>query len=92
MIVRILGEPQRVLPDAALDELNALDRVAELAVDAGDQRAFSSALLELLAAVRRLGAPVADDVLVPSDLVLPPPDATVDEVRALFDGDGMVPG
>jgi len=33
-------------------------------------------------------------VLTPSDLVLPPADATLDEVRALFaDGaDGLVPG
>lgn len=92
MIVRILGEPQLELPEQALEELNTLDRFAEQAVDAGDQTAFAAALTDLLAAVRRLGTPVADDVLVPSDLVLPPPDATVDEVRALFDGDGLVPG
>ncbi|MEX2291122.1 MAG: hypothetical protein WD794_12455 [Mycobacteriales bacterium] len=92
MIVRILGEAQRDLPDTALEELNALDRIAEQAVDAGDQAAFTAALHDLLAAVRQRGTPVADEVLVPSDLVLPPPDATVDEVRALFDGDGLVPG
>ena len=41
-----------------------------------------------------LGTAVADDVLVASDLVLPPPDATADEVRHLFDdgADGLVPG
>ena len=92
MIVRVLGEPQRDVPDSALDELNALDRVAEQAVDAGDEPAFRAALADLLAAVRRLGTALPDDVVVPSDLVLPPADATVDEVRALFDGDGLVPG
>lgn len=92
MIVRILGELQRDVPADALDELNSLDQVAEQAVDVGDQTAFTAALLDLLAAVRRLGTAVPDDVLVPSDLVLPPPDATVAEVRALFDRDGLVPG
>jgi hypothetical protein len=29
---------------------------------------------------------------VTSELVLPSPDATADEVRHLFDGDGLVPG
>lgn len=94
MIVRILGEGQHDVPDAALDELNQLDEVAESAVEAGDQSVFTAALLDLLAAVRNLGQPLDDAVLTPSDLVLPPADATLDEVRALFaDGaDGLVPG
>lgn len=92
MIVRIMGEPQREVPADAVDVLNALDSDAESAVDAGDESAFTAALLALHDAVRRLGAVVPDDVLVPSDAVLPPAHATVAEVRALFDGDGLVPG
>lgn len=92
MIVRILGEGQHDVPDAALDELNRLDEVAEAAVEADDQSGFSAALLDLLAAVRRLGTPLDDAVLTTSDLVLPPADASLDEVRELFAGDGLVPG
>lgn len=90
MIVRILGEGQLELPADALEELNGLDRDAELAL--ADPAAFATALTRLLATVRRLGTPLAPDALLPSDLVLPPADATADEVRHLFDGDGLVPG
>ena len=92
MIVRIMGEGQLELPASALDDLNAFDRVAELAVDAGDESAFAAALLALHDAVRARGTALADEVLAPSDIVLPPAGATVADVRALFDGDGMVPG
>ncbi len=92
MIVRILGEGQFDLPDSALDALNALDAVAESAVDADDQPAFTAALTALLDAVRRLGAPTAPDLLVPSSFVLPPADVTLAEVRHLFEADGLVPG
>ena len=87
-----MGEGQRDLPDAALDELNVLDAAVEQAVDGGDDAAFGSALSRLLDRVRELGSPLSDDVLVPSELVLPSPDATADDVRHLFDGDGLVPG
>ena len=87
-----MGEGQRDVPDAALDELNALDADVEATVRAGDEAAFSSALGRLLDRVRELGPPVPDDALVPSALVLPSPDATADDVRHLFDGDGLVPG
>lgn len=92
MIIRIMGEGQFDLPDPAVDGLNVLDEVAERAVEAGDQVAFTAALAALLEAVRQAGTAVADDVLVPSGLVLPHADATVDEVRHLFAGDGLVPG
>ena len=92
MIIRIMGEGQFDLPDPSVDALNSLDEVAERAVEAGDQAAFTAALAALLDAVRQGGTALGDDVLVPSGLVLPPADATVDEVRHLFDGDGMVPG
>lgn len=92
MIVRIMGEGQLELADSALEDLNAFDRVAEQAVDAGDESGFAAALLALHGAVRARGTVLAHDVLAPSDVVLPPVGATVADVRALFDGDGMVPG
>ena len=92
MIVRIMGEAQREVPDTALDALNALDEVAERAVDAGDEAAFTATLAALLQAVRERGTVLTDDVLVASDLVLPPAHATVEQVRHYFDGDGLVPG
>ena len=55
MIVRILGEGQYDVADAALDRLNELDAAVEAAVDAGDETAFRPALLALLDGVRTVG-------------------------------------
>jgi hypothetical protein len=42
--------------------------------------------------VRSAGTPLADDTLEDSDLILPPADATIDEVRELLSDDGLIPG
>ena len=92
MIVRILGEGQLLVDDAALEEFNGLDAAVEAAVDAGDEATFGAALGALLDAVRRLGTPHADDSLDESDLILPPADATIDDVRQMLNDDGLIPG
>ena len=92
MIVRILGEGQLRIDDAELDGLNALDDDVIAAVDAGDETKFRTALTALLAKVRELGAPLPDDEIVPSDLVLPTADASLDEVRELLGDEGLIPG
>ncbi len=92
MIVRIMGEGQLELADDQLDALNKLDAEVESAVEAGDETTFSTALSALLDAVRRGGSPLAEDSLEDSDLILPPSDATIDDVRHLLEGDGLIPG
>jgi len=92
MIVRILAEGQWEVGEDRLDGLNRLDDALEAAVEAGDRETFSQSLDALLAAVRAEGTPVPDDSLVASDLVLPPADATLDEVRELLGDDGLIPG
>lgn len=92
MIVRILGEGQLDVPDAELDELNRLDDAVQDAVQAGDEARFADALAGLLARVRKSGAPLPADMLVPSDLVLPSPDASLPEVRELLGDEGLIPG
>jgi PspA-Associated protein len=92
MIIRIMGEGQFDVPDDSADALNVLDARVEAAVESGDDNAFAAAFAELLEQVRSNGASVADDVLVDSDLVLPPSDSTVDEVAALLGDEGLIPG
>jgi hypothetical protein len=92
MIVRILGEGQYDVSDDALDRLNELDAAVEAAVDAGDEGAFRTALEALLDGVRTVGVAHAVDSLDESDLILPPADASIDEVRELLDEDGLIPG
>jgi hypothetical protein len=92
MIIRILGEGQYDVSDEALDRLNQLDSAVETAVEAGDQQAFVGALAALLDGVRTVGVAHALDSLDESDLILPPADATIDEVRELLSDDGLIPG
>jgi hypothetical protein len=92
MIVRILGEGQFSVDEAVTVELNKLDTQLEAAVERNDETAFTAALLGLLDQVRALGAPLPSDALEPSDLILPSPDSSMDEVRKLLTDDGLIPG
>jgi hypothetical protein len=92
MIVRILGEGQWEVADSHVDALNTLDAEVETAIEAGDQTTFTQSLEQLLNAIRTAGEPLPDDSLVDSDLILPPADATLEEVRELLGDDGLIPG
>jgi len=92
MIVRILGEGQWDVSEEHLPALNNLDEVVEAAVENGDEVTFSQSLAALLDGVRKHGAVLPDESLVNSDLILPPADATIDEVRALLSDEGLIPG
>ena len=92
MIVRILGEGQRTVDDGELEGLNALDNDLVAAVDSGDADGFGQALAALLDKVRQVGKALPDDEIVPSDLVLPSADASLDEVRELLGDEGLIPG
>jgi len=92
VIVRILGEGQYDVDDAALDRLNALDADLESSIQAADEGGFRAALTALHDAVRAAGTAHAADSLDESDLILPPVGATIDEVRDLLGDDGLIPG
>lgn len=92
MIVRILGEGQFELEDAAVAALNERDAAVETAIAAGDEAAFTGALDALLDLVRTSGTPLAADSLVESEAILPAAEATLDEVREMLSDDGLVPG
>ncbi|GAA2412770.1 hypothetical protein GCM10010420_47730 [Streptomyces glaucosporus] len=91
MIVRIMGEGQVRLDDSHLSGLNTLDDELLEEMENGDEAGFRRTLAALLDAVRSLGTPLPDDSLEPSDLILPAPEATLDEVRAMLGEDGLFP-
>ena len=92
MIIRILGEGQFDVSDDAMDGLNELDSALESAVESGDEAAFTSALTALLEGVRSVGTAHPLDSLDESDLILPPGDATIEDVREMLQDDGLIPG
>jgi hypothetical protein len=92
VILRILHEGQLEVSDESMMELNELDDVLIRAVEKGDEGSFHTALANLVNKVKEVGKPVADDHLGPSELILPGPDATLDEVRDMLADDGLIPG
>ncbi|MFK0233330.1 PspA-associated protein PspAA [Streptomyces vinaceus] len=92
MIVRIMGEGQVKVADGHFAELNKLDDELLAEMESGDEEGFRRTLGALLDAVRRLGSPLPDDALEPSELILPAPDASLGEVREMLGDDGLIPG
>ena len=92
MIVRIMGEGQLSVEDSVVSELNLLDNELDAALSGDDEPTFRVTLKALLAKVRAIGSPLPPDTLHASDLILPPADATMEEVRELMSEDGLIPG
>lgn len=92
MIVRILHEGQFDIDGRDLDTLNEIDNQIVECVAAGDEQRFTTLLTKLITTVREHGKPVPVDQFVESDIILPPPDSTMEEVQHLFTGEGLVPG
>ncbi|GIH59644.1 PspA-associated protein PspAA [Microbispora siamensis] len=92
MIVRIMGEGQVEIGAADIDVLNELDSEVEAAIESGDEDAFRTKLHALLDKVRQVGKALPDDSLEPSELILPPADASIEEVREMLGDTGLIPG
>lgn len=91
MIVRIATEGQYRLPDDAVARVNALDNEAVAAVEAGDEPRFTELFGQIIALIRAEGAPLPEDELHGSDVIVPPPDTSFEEARHEFSGDGLIP-
>jgi hypothetical protein len=92
VIVRIATEGQYEVADADVAALNELDNAAVTACEAGDGSGFADVYGKLVAFVRSNGRKVGDDDLLGSDIILPPPDLSVEEARVAFQGEGLIPG
>jgi hypothetical protein len=92
VIVRISTEGQYDISDGDIDELNRLDNAAVDACEASDEAGFRQVFDQLLALIRDKGTRVAEDQLVESDIILPPPDVSLAEAREEFQGEGLIPG
>jgi hypothetical protein len=92
MIVRIATEGQYEVADDDIPGLNELDDQAVASCDASDEQAFRDVFGRLLDYVRTHGRPVPEDELVGSDIILPPPDVSIEEARKEFQGEGLIPG
>ncbi len=91
MIVRILGEGQYRLDDAAFALVSAIDDRVQATADAGDAEGFAAALTELVDAVIAKGEPLPADDLQTSDAIVPGHGTTLADARELLSSEGLIP-
>lgn len=92
MIIRIMGEGQVEISVDDIGVLNELDSELESAIETDDEAVFRVKLHALLEKVRQVGKALPDDSLEPSELILPPADASIEEVREMLGDSGLIPG
>jgi hypothetical protein len=92
VIVRVSTEGQYELGEDDKTEFDELDHAAVATCQGEDEAAFHASFDKLLEFVRSHGKRVAGDDLRGSDVILPPPDVSIDEARAEFSGEGLIPG
>lgn len=92
MIVRIIGEGQFEVTADTLRRLNDLDGRLEQTLETGAREEFAVVLEQMVTLVRNEGKKLPEDALMPSEAVLPPADASADELRKLLKEEGLIPG
>ena len=91
MIIRVVTEGQYEVSDSLLDELNELDNEIVGLIESGDETRFRDVLREFISMIRENGKPLDADVIVESDLIVPPEDLTISEAMKIFNGEGLIP-
>ena len=80
MIVRIQGSGQYRLDGAAQSELASIDARLVAALERGAADEAHTLLEQAASLVQTHGTALPNDALSPSDLILPPADASLDEI------------
>lgn len=96
MIVRIMGAGQWEVPPDTARRLNVLDDMVADAVESRDGEVLADLLVEMGEFVRQVGTPLTGDEIVFSDLIVPAPTASIDEIAEWMQearaDDGLFPG
>jgi hypothetical protein len=91
VIVRLMGEGQYRVDDDLQQRLNEIDTRAGDALAQDDEETFRGELARLAETIRSEGERLDDSDLSPSDLIVPPPDLSLEEAHELFEGEGLIP-
>jgi len=91
IVVRVMGEGQFEVDEAILERLNELDnQIVEEVAKANEQR-FHDLLHEMIELVKREANPLHPSTIVPSDIIIPPADLSLEEAKKIFKGEGIIP-
>ncbi|HQE98019.1 MAG TPA: hypothetical protein PKY20_07425 [Methanothrix sp.] len=92
MIVRILGIGQFKLDDRHIDSLNKIDNQIVEHVSKGREKEFRKDLAKIISMIQEKGEAMDPAEIVPSDIIVPPADMTLDEAKQVFSGEGLIKG
>ncbi len=90
MIIRIMGEGQYRVDSCILDDLNKIDNRIVDHVSKGDLKKFKKDLDQMISTIKEKGEPLDPVEILPSDIIVPPEDLTLDEARRVFSGHGLI--
>ncbi|MFN4336222.1 MAG: PspA-associated protein PspAA [Candidatus Nitrosocaldus sp.] len=93
-IVRLMGEGQYYVDEGTLKEINAIDNrmVRLLESNASiDEQIIRESIAGMRMLVKSKGKRVSDDTIIPSHIIIPSIDITLEEAREIFKGEGLVP-
>ena len=91
MIIRIMGEGQFDVADVEQDTLQKYDAEVENAIASGDADQVHEALVALRTFIIDHAEPMPDDYLGSSDIVIPYPDAQIQDIERLLSDEGLIP-
>lgn len=80
-VVRILTDNQYYVDDQNMSEIQRLDDQLVHAMDTGDDQQFRDALDALVHLIQSQGSVVPNEVVVPSQLIIPAPDMSLAEAH-----------
>ena len=92
MIIRILGIGQFKLDDRHIDSLNKIDNQIVEHVSKGREKEFRKDLAKIISMIQEKGEAIDPAEIVPSDIIVPPADMTLDEAKQVFSGEGLIKG
>ena len=92
MIIRILGEGQFRLDDNLVNKVNKIDNQIVDHVQKGNKAEFLRDLASLISTVKELGEPLDPIEIIPSDIIIPPGDLSLEEARKVFCDEGLIKG
>jgi hypothetical protein len=90
VIVRVSGIGQYELDDDGVRKLDELDTALTNALNAGQEDEFHRALAATIEFVCGTGKSLSDDRVVPSDVIVPPEDVTLEEAQSFFTDEGLM--
>jgi len=93
-IVRLMNDAQYYVSIDVMRELNSLDnRLVRMLKNSKD--IDENTIREVIGGMRMLvknkGKRIKDELIVSSDIIIPAVDISIDEVRKVFKGEGIIP-